>query len=338
MNFLPWLKSLQEDQMAAQVKDNKALGGIVIILMISTIALFLSLDSFAGKPTETQTYEFDFTYDEYDVVNLEISERWHNWMSPIGFELDFPHDTDGVIVSLWNGEYHYHPWKVCDKALRYLAGYQQTSDEGYLDFVYRYARKLAEVGIREDDGIYLPYTFDFALHAGGEYDIMMAPWYSGLAQGMALSFFSRAFETIGDPYLKGIADSLFNTFFLMDAESDAWTAYVDSLSYYWIEEYPFSPKSHVLNGFLTAIFGLHDYFLITRDERCRILFQASCTAMAEYLNDYRNPGDTSYYCLLHRSLLLSYHRLVIRQLRYMTDITSDPFFGAFADTLEADHN
>ena len=323
--------------MAAQVRDNKPLSGIVIILMISTIALFLSLDSSARKPTETQTYEFDFTYDEYDVVNLEISERWYNWMYPIGFELNFSHDADGVLVSLWNNEYHYHPLQVSDKALWYLAGYQQTSDERYLDFVYLYARKLAEVGIREDNGIYLPYTFDFALHVGREYDVMMAPWYSGLAQGAALSFFSRAFETIADPYLKGIADSLFNTFLLMDTESDAWTACVDSLGYYWIEEYPFSPKTHVLNGFLTAIFGLHDYFLITRDERCRILFQASCTTIAGYLNDYRNPGDMSYYCLQHRKPSLAYHPLAIRQLRYMTDITSDPFFGAFADTLEADH-
>jgi hypothetical protein len=322
--------------MAVQVRDGERLNEITIILTISAIAFFFSLDCSTRKPTETQT--FDFAYDEYDFVNLEISERWYNWMYPIGFELDFPHDADGVILSLWNNEYHYHPWQVSFKALWYLAGYQQTSDERYLDFVYRYARKLAEVGIREDNGIYLPYTFDYALHAGSEYEVMLAPWYSGLAQGIALAFFSRAYETVNDPFLKGIADSLFNTFLLMDTESNAWTAYVDSMGYYWIEEYPFSPKTHVLNGFLTAIFSLYDYFLITHDERSRILFQASCTTIAAYLNDYRNPGDISYYCLLHRTPLLDYHRLVIRQLRYMTDITSDPYFAAFADTLEADHD
>jgi hypothetical protein len=278
-----------------------------------------------------------FTYDLYDTVDLEISDRWYNWMYPIGFDLDFPHDADGVIVSLWNNSYHYHPWQVSDKALWYLAGYQQTSEEGYLDFVYRYSSRLVQMGIRKDNGIYLPYTFDYALHNGNEYDVMMSPWFSGLAQGMALSFFSRAYETTGDPHLRSVADSLFNTFLIMESESDIWTVYVDSLDYYWIEEYPFSQKTHVLNGFLTAIFGLHDYYLVSHDERCRILFQASCTTMARYLNDYRNPGDISYYCLLHRTPLLSYHYLVIRQLRYLTEITTHPYFDAFADTLEADH-
>ena len=259
-------------------------------------------------------------------------------MYPIGFELDFPHDDEGIILSYWNNEYHYHPWEVSYKALWYLAGYQQTLDEGYLDFVYRYARKLAEIGIRQNDGIYLPYTFDYALHNGNENEVMLAPWPSGLAQGTALSFFSRAYETTNDPYLKGIADSLFNTFLALESESEIWTVYVDSMDYYWIEEYPFSPKTGVLNGYLTAIFGLYDYYLITHEDQCKILFEASCTTMAKYLNEFRNPGGVSYYCLLHLSPLLDYHRLVMLQLRQMTEITSDPYFSAFADTLESDHN
>ena len=279
----------------------------------------------------------EFRFDPYEIVELDMSERWYNWMYPIGFDLDFPHDADGVIVSYWNNGYHYHPWQVADKAIWYLAGYQQTSDERYLDFVYSYARRLALMGIRKESGIFLPYTFDYALHAGNENEVMMYPWFSGLAQGNALSFFSRAYETTGDNYFKALADSLFNTFMLIDSDSDIWTVFVDSLNYYWIEEYPFSPKTHVLNGFLTAIFGLYDYYLISHDGRCAILFEASCTTIARYVHEFRNPGDISFYCLLHKAPLLGYHHLVIQQLRYMTDITSAEYFGAFADTLEADH-
>jgi len=324
--------------MISRIKYTKSFCRIAAIFAISAIALLSSLDCSKEKPTEAQVYEFDFTYDDYEVVSLEMQERWYDWMYPIGFELNFPHDENGIIVTLWNGEYHYHPWQVCDKALWYLASYQQTNDEGYLDFVYRYANKLAEIGIREDNRIYLPYTFDYALHAGNEYEVMIAPWYSGFAQGIALSFFSRAYETTNDPLMKGIADSLFNTFLMMDTQNDIWTCYIDSLEYYWIEEYPFSPKTHVINGFLAAIFGLYDYYIISNDERCKILIQASSTTIAAYLNDYRNPGDASYYCLLHKTPLLNYHIIVIRQLKHMTDITTDPFFAAFADTLEGDHN
>jgi hypothetical protein len=280
---------------------------------------------------------FGFNYNDFTLNRIDYPDRWYNNLSPLGFEFNFPHDENGIRLQEYNGEYHYHPWLMSRMGVWYLASYLQTSDSLYLDILYRYANKLDEIGVRVDSAIFLPYQFDFPLHGLAFNEIMMAPWYSGMAQGVALSFLIRSYDKLGDPYLKALADSIYYSFFDFSGDRNIWITAVDTLDYLWFEEYPFNPNTHVLNGFIFAIEGLYDYWYVTGDENCAILIKASLTTVMRYFDGWRNPGGYSFYCIRHRVVLGSYHGIHINMLRYMGDVTSDSTFYNYADSLESDH-
>ena len=86
---------------------------------------------------------------------------------------------------------------------------------------------------------------------------LRAPWYSGLAQGMGLSLLVRiGGETGGEKYFEA-ADRAFETLSVrLDAGG---TLHVDERGDWWIEEYITDPPTHILNGFMWALWGVRDY-------------------------------------------------------------------------------
>jgi hypothetical protein len=77
----------------------------------------------------------------------------------------------------------------------------------------------------------------------------------------------------------------------------------------------------VLNGFLQAITGLHDYATLNRDPRARKLFRAGDRAARRETPKY-DTGRWSYYALPLKNLSsLDYHVLVTEFLQNLCDRT-----------------
>jgi hypothetical protein len=281
--------------------------------------------------------ELNIAYDDFTINDLDFSQRWFGDRQPVGLIPNYPHDDDGIILTNFNGQWCYHPWGITSKAIEYIESYNKTGDSLYLPFIYKYARKIVALGDRANGGIWIPYTFNLVLN-GNSNEVIMAPWYSGLAQGHALCFFSRSYELIHDPYFKIMADSFFSCFLSTDTLSAIWVALSDSSQNYWIEEYPFSPPNHVLNGFVTTFFCLYDYFQITDDSNCEIILKAGLTTVKKHMYEYRCRGGVCYYDLRYKSQYSSYQDLVINQFRKLAQYTSDPSFSAFADSLYSDYH
>lgn len=281
--------------------------------------------------------DLGFNCNDFTLNRIDYPDRWYNNLSPLGFEFNFPHDDDGIRLYEYNGQYYYHPWLLSRMGVWYLASFQQTSDSLYLDILYRYINKIVEIGVRVDSAIYLPYRFDYPLHGLAYNEIMVAPWFSGMAQGVSLSLFIRSYDETGDPYLKAIADSLYYSFFDFNGDRNIWITAIDTLNYLWFEEYPFNPGTHVLNGFIFAIEGLYDYWYVTGDDNCATLVKATLTTVMRYFDQWRNPGNYSFYCIKHRAVIGTYHGIHINMLKYMGDVTSDSTFYNYADLLESDH-
>jgi len=275
-------------------------------------------------------------HNDYSINYLEFPERWIVGTNPVSIEPDFLHDSQGIIITSLNGRYYYHPWAITNKALEYISSYHLTSDSRYLPLIYRYAQKISELGHRAEGSIWLPYQMDVLLNWNSNM-ILLPPWYSGLAEGMALSFMSRAYEITGDSYFKAKADSFFVAFTQIDSSKNIWVTMVDSGGYFWIEEYPFRPPNHVLNGFITTICCIYDYYLINHDKVSGKVIRGGITTIANYCHLYRNPGGVSYYDLLFKPQYPNYHGLHINQFRQLTKITGDSSFSAFADSLYSDY-
>jgi hypothetical protein len=184
--------------------------------------------------------------------------------------------------------------------------------------------------------LYLGYSFDFRLH-GRAADLLRAPWYSAMAQGMALALFVRLFLATGDDAHLANAKLLFASLADPGVRTLPWVSRLDPKGYLWLEEYPAKPPDQTLNGFQFATFGLYDYDQAVHGADSAAILDGALTTVKHYLPAFRHPGDISYYCLAHHVVSAHYHEIVIRQLGNVAQMTGDREFAAAAAQLRADH-
>ncbi len=164
---------------------------------------------------------------------------------------------------------------------------------------------------------------------------LKAPWYSGLAQGQGISMLVRAHKDTADPAYLEAADRAFDSF--MKSTEEGGVMFTDQSGDLWIEEYIVSPPTHILNGFIWALWGVHDYFLTTRKAVAQDLFSKCVQTLRNNLDRY----DLGFWSLYEQSgtrlpMVASpfYHQLHIVQLRVMARLTGDEFFAGYADRWE----
>jgi len=250
-------------------------------------------------------------------------------------------DADGVKLYPHNGKNYYHPVIMAQWGLKLASAYNNTKKEEYIHLAGVQADKIMQQADFFNELPYFPYEFDFKSgEYAGEHDdgVMKAPWYSGMAQGQALSLFILLYDLKGEKKYLEYADNTFKTLTILREERVAapWLTYIDDRGYFWIEEYPMdNHPSNVLNGFVFAIFGLYDYYRVTQKGRTHL--NQALQAVAHYLPKWRNPGGVSFYCLKYKKKHERYHRLHIKQLKMLHKITEEPYFLEMADLFHQDH-
>ncbi len=173
-------------------------------------------------------------------------------------------------------------------------------------------------------------------HFDWEYrEILKAPWYSGLAQGQGISLLLRAHAKADDGKYLDAAERAFTA--LTTAVADGGVLFEDEEKNLWIEEYIIHPPTHILNGFIWALWGVLDYWRACGDESAHQILDRGVETLLCNLQRY----DTGYWSLYELSqtppkMLASpfYHRLHIVQLRVMATLTGDKRFEDFAERWE----
>ena len=124
-----------------------------------------------------------------------------------------------------------------------------------------------------------------------------------------------------------VASSAFETF--LKSTDAGGVAHTDACGDLWFEEYIVSPPTHILNGFMWAAWGVYDYWLATRDDSARTLFERAVNTLLKNLDRY-DLGFWSLYELsgTHLPMVASpfYHQLHIVQLRVMHRLTGEERF------------
>ena len=143
-------------------------------------------------------------------------------------------------------------------------------------------------------------------------------------------------DVSNDPRYLDAAQRALATFFKPVAEGGV--TFTDEQGDVWFEEYLVSPPTHVLNGFIWAAWGVHDYFLATQDIAARDLFEQAVLTLRTNLSRY----DLGFWSLYEQSGTLLpmvaspfYHRLHVVQLRVLHRLTGDSIFAQFANKWEA---
>ena len=236
-----------------------------------------------------------------------------------------------------------HPVAQASDGLKAIESYRLTQSSAYLDQALADATRLVETRVESRNAWFYPYPFDFQLH-GSAVETIRAPWYSGMAQGQALSLFVRLAEATGDPQWRVAAESTLTSFTLppdLANPSVPFVTWVDENDNLWLEEYaqlPLTATDRTINGHLFAMFGLWDAARLLHDDRASAAFSgAAATIRRHILTSSRVPGWISKYCLEHVVLSDRYHLTVTGQLATIFGYTGATDWARFSDTFRDDY-
>jgi hypothetical protein len=242
-----------------------------------------------------------------------------------------------AVYRATDGKLYDHPVAQAQYMVNMLRNYRVTSEPQYLDAAIANADRLLERATKVGRAIFFPYPFDYPLQARG---LLRAPWYSGMAQGIALAGFVRLFEQTGDPKWSAAADATFASFLVPQSGAGPWVTMVEG-ELLWFEEYPWAPADHTFNGHVFALYGLYDYWRLTRDPRAESLIRGGLATAEVAASRVRVPGGVSRYCIssscIDRYVHISfYHRVHIRQFTTLYRLTGHEAFAEIAAALAAD--
>lgn len=225
----------------------------------------------------------------------------------------FIKDNNGIHKYKRGKESYYHPVNLAKYGLLYL------KEENIIEAKKR-ADKLLDTSVTMHGALYFPYLFEAAAH---RYKLV-PPWYSGMAQGMALSLLTRVYaKTLERKYY----DAAFKTYKSFKILGGPECVFVDKDGYYWIDEYPKTDeKGTVLNGFLFGVQGLYDYWCVSKSESVKRLLKAALTTVEKVLPLYRSNDSISYYCTAHKVKSKNYHEIHLKQLEFISSFTGDNYF------------
>lgn len=157
--------------------------------------------------------------------------------------------------------------------------------------------------------------------------------YSSMGQGHAISVLSRAYYHSGDEkYLQSAIRGL-RPFRLLSSKGGVAAYFLDK--YVWYEEYPTTPSSFILNGFIYSLIGLYDLksiALASDAEEAQKLFDQGMNSLKNMLTLF-DTGSGTTYDLRHFTLKTApniarwdYHSTHVNQLLLLITIDNDPIF------------
>ena len=245
--------------------------------------------------------------------------------------------TGALLYPHTDGKWYDHPVGQAQYVVNMLRNYRLQPDQVYLDLALANGNRLLERAVHYEGAIFFPYPFDFALHGRGT---MAAPWYSGMAQGIALSGFVRLWEVTADPKWLQAAHQTFASFKVAREPGKPWVTAVEN-GLLWFELYPWFPYDHTYNGHIFAIYGLYDYMRLTGSDEAYQLALGGITTAARVADIVRVPGGVSNYCIAQSCLdrmvrNTNYHLTVIGQFIQLYRYTRAESFARLADTFTAD--
>lgn len=265
-----------------------------------------------------------------DYLNYGTTKYWRE-----GPTLTF--DAEGLPKRIYPNGAFYNPVLIAEFALTHHGRYLATGDGTEREQFLRAAAWL--LGHQDASGA-LRYDFAWRYYLTGE---TFAPgWVSGMAQGMALSVFARAYDVTGDArYLEAGAKAL--EFLLTPVEQGGTLATLADLDpslgrYLIFEEYVTEPASYTLNGYMFTLLGLYDWSTLEHPSAATAqrYFTRGLETLRKILPYYDLGGITTYDLgyLTHEAephVSISYHAVHIYLLHALYTVTQDPLLQRYRD-------
>jgi len=194
------------------------------------------------------------------------------------------------------------------------------------------------------------------------YKTLTPGWISAMGQGQAMSLVVRAYFLFGgSSYIKVLSQAL-KPYTVPSEKGGVRAVFMNK--YVWYEEYPTTPSSFVLNGFIFSLIGLYDYKALLEDKfklnsteplpesikqeflslhvdldkdykLVSQLFEDGMTSLKAMLPLY-DGGSRTFYDLRHFMLKTSpnvarwdYHLVHVNQLSLLKSMSNEPIFERY---------
>lgn len=235
----------------------------------------------------------------------------------------------------WGGPYRYSV-TIGHHGLSCLARFVVDGDRGELDKALGVAGWLVK---NQDDRGAWPIKFDHDWFPS-RCAIIQAPWTSAMGQGLCISLLSRILalsragkievsEADSAAFEKG-ADWATRPFEILVKHGGVRARLFDRFVFF--EEYPTSPLSAVLNGFIYCLLGLHDLWRLNGHSTAGTLYKTGVATLEDCLPFY-DLGRGTAYDLTHVTTKSypaniarpSYHFLHIRLLSVLSELEEGKF-------------
>ena len=233
------------------------------------------------------------------------------------------HDAEGIPMVCYGiqmGRHigcHYYPLTVAAEAKSQLNAYHVTGAEKYLDGFNLRLDWLLEHRSIEGNATFWRSDFEWPATS------CEPGWPSAMTQGVALTDLAGAYYVTGNETYLEIAESVMNSYYVHMDEGGI--LYEDSEGV-WYAEYPCGEKpTMVLNGYIYALEGLHDYHAVSNNSRAKQLFDRG-TARLESTLMYYDTGSWTTYDLNGNLASPLYHGLHIQLMGEMHAITGNGLY------------
>ena len=250
---------------------------------------------------------------------------------PVALVDPLPHDAKGVRTVFRRGAFHYHPVGQAHYGIANVESFRLTGNRAYLLRAVAQGTHLINTADKGLGGPLFPYTFAFKA--------MNPTWYSAMAQGQSLSLFTALAEATGKKKWRKAADKTFGTFLERGFRRSDDSVVEVRKKNLWLVEYPKWPQENsklVLNGHMFAMFGIYDYFQMTKDKRAKQIFQGATRTVVDRLDTLRVPAGVSFYSLDKIVQSEYYHHVHVAQLAVMARITGKQQFLGYSNNLRSD--
>jgi hypothetical protein len=170
-----------------------------------------------------------------------------------------------------------------------------------------------------------------------KYDIP-AGYPSAMAQGEIISFYLRMHQITGQADLLDTAMQAFH-FLKLDIEQGG-VRRQDAQGRIWLEEFPLSHPSYVLNGFIYTLFGLVDLFRVTQNSEVKTELDNCVSSLKHYLPQF-SLWYWPIYDLQRRELIMHYYlkNVYLPQMNALALLfPNEPLFSKTAERWKRQDN
>ena len=242
-----------------------------------------------------------------------------------------PFDSHGVPLIDYGGTVgvRYNPWAVSHYALAIFQKFLQTGDPCYKKRFLILSDWLVAHGQLQPHNNTILWIYDFDYPPA-----IKAPWFSALAQSVAISVLLRSYLLVGQSKYLQTAQGAFQAFTLDISQGGVSTR--DSNGYLFFEETVPVRIYHILNGFISSLWGIYEYWAVTQEHQAQALFEEGLRSLEYYLPQY-DVGWASLYSLFHLksgSRLKDvaspfYHEFHVKQLNVLYRLSGCALFDEY---------